>query len=294
MGADLLGERSKRHRASIWRIRDSSAGNIAQLVSELAQEGAQVIVTPPTKAEATQVSAEAENSGCWRSALARATPRQPARFSFCGPIAVEPKHWRSISSKSGLQTVAILAPNTGYGQAMSRAFAETLQGSAVKTVADLSFADGATTFLAEVQNWPKRSPMPCFAGFATQLELISSQLAAGGVVGTYRVSRGPDGEPQQNGQRIKLILSSAEGMGERLLRSAGRYLQGRFWPLSVGQLAVTGGQVARLEYGSGEEPTSLDALGFDAVRLLRLACQRLGTGFVHGPRAVERAARAVD
>ncbi|HNN53812.1 MAG TPA: penicillin-binding protein activator [Pseudomonadota bacterium] len=278
-GADLLGGTQQAAPRVDLRIRDSSAGNIAQLVSELAQEGAQVIVTPPTKAEATQVSAEAEKLGMLALCIGPRDAQTPGTFQLLRTNRSRAQALAQHLIKSGLQTVAILAPNTGYGQAMSRAFAETLQGSAVKTVADLSFADGATTFLAEVQKLAKAQPDALFLPVsATQLELISSQLAAGGVVGTYRVSRGPDGEPQQNGQRIKLILSSAEGMGERLLRSAGRYLQGAVLaPLSVGQLAVTGGQVARLDYGSGEEPTSLDALGFDTVRLLRLACQRLGT-----------------
>lgn len=278
-GADLLGGSQQPAPRVELRIRDSSVGSLPQLVGELAQEGAQVIVTPPTKAEAAQVSAETEKLGLVALSLG---PRDAQTSGTIQILRTNRSRAQALAQhlvKSGLQTVAILAPNTGYGQAMSRAFAEALQGSSVKTVAELSFADNATTFLGEVQKLAKAQPDALFLPVSsTQLELISSQLAAGGVVGTYRVSRGPDGEPQQNSQRIKLILSTAEGMGERLLRSAGRYLQGAVLaPLSVGSLAVAGGQVARLDYGSGEEATSLDALGFDAVRLVRLACQRLGS-----------------
>ena len=64
----------------------------------------------------------------------------------------------------------------------------------VKVVAELSFADHATTFLSEVQQLGKVQPEALFLPVSSsQLELISSQLAAAGVVGTYRVSRGPDG-----------------------------------------------------------------------------------------------------
>ncbi len=277
-GADLLGGTQQPSPRVELRIRDSSAGGVPQLVSELAQEGAQVIITPPTKAEASQVSAEAEKLGLVALSLG---PRDAQTGGTLQLLRTNRSRAQALAQhlvKSGHQTVAVLAPNTGYGQAMSRSFSEALQGSQVKVVAELAFADNATTFLAEVQKIAKAQPDALYLPVsAAQLELISSQLAAAGVVGTYRVSRGPDGEAQQNTQRIKLILSSAEGMGERLLRSAGRYLQGAVLaPLSVGSLAVAGGQVAKLDYGSGEEATSLDALGFDAVRLVRTACQRLG------------------
>lgn len=277
-GADLLGGSQQAGPRVELRIRDSSSGSIPQLVSELAQEGAQVIVTPPTKAEAAQASAEAEKLGLVALSLG---PRDAQTTGTLQLLRTNRSRAQALAQhliKSGLQTVAVLAPNTPYGQAMSRSFADALQGSPVKVVAELSFADSATTFLGEVQKLAKAQPEALYLPVsANQLELISSQLAAAGVVATYRVSRGPDGEPQQNTQRIKLILSPAEGMGERLLRSAGRYLQGAVLaPLSVGSLMVSGGQVAKLDYGSGEEATSLDALGFDAVRLVRTACQRLG------------------
>lgn len=260
------------------QVRDSSAGSLPSLIAELSQDGAQVIVTPPTKAEATLASAEAEKLGLLALSLG---PRETMTSGTMQLLRTNRSRAQALAqhlSRSGLQTVAVLAPSSGYGQAMSRAFVEGLQGSTVKVVAELTFAENATTFLPEVQKLAKAQPEALFLPVSSaQLELIASQLASAGVVGTYRVSRGADGEPQQTTARIKLILSPAEGMGERLLRSAGRYLQGAVLaPLSVGSLSVGGGQVTRLDYGSGEEPTSLDALGFDAVRVVRTACQRLG------------------
>lgn len=275
--ADLLGG-SKQPSAKVeLLLRDSTTGSLPALVADLAKEGAQVIVTPPTKAEATLASAEAEKLGLLALSLG---PREVMTGGTLQLLRTNRSRAQALAqhlTRSGLQTVAILAPSSSYGQAMSRAFAEVLQGSMVKVVAELSFADHATTFLSEVQQLGKVQPEALFLPVSSsQLELISSQLAAAGVVGTYRVSRGPDGEAQPTTSRVKLILSPAEGMGERLLRSAGRYLQGAVLaPLSVGSLPVGGSQVARLDYGSGEEPTSLDALGFDAVRLLRSACRQI-------------------
>ena len=277
--ADLLGGGKQPGVPVDLRLRDSSSGSMATLVAELAQEGAQVILTPPTKAEATQASAEAEKLGLLALSLG---PRESMTSGTLQLLRTNRSRAQALGQhlvRSGLSTVAVLAPSTNYGQAMTRAFVEGLQGSAVKVVAELPFAENATTFLPEIQKLAKAQPEALFLPVSSsQLELISSQLAAASLVGTYRVSRGPDGEPQQAGTRIKLLLSPAEGMGERLIRSAGRYLQGAVLaPLSVGSLPVGGGAVARLDYGNGEEPTSLDALGFDAVRLARTACQRLGT-----------------
>jgi ABC-type branched-subunit amino acid transport system substrate-binding protein len=98
--------------------------------------------------------------------------------------------------------VAVLAPSTSYGQAMTRAFVEGLQGSAVKVVAELPFAENATTFLPEVQKLAKAQPEALFLPVSSsQLELISSQLAAASLVGTYRVSRG-SGRRAAAGRRL--------------------------------------------------------------------------------------------
>lgn len=278
--ADLLGGSKSPGPAVELHLRDSSSGSVASLVADLAKEGAQVILTPPTKAEASQACAEAEKHGLLALSLG---PRDGQSGRALQLLRTNRSRAQALAQhlvQSGLKTVAVLAPNTPYGQAMSRAFVEALSGSGIQVVQELSFAEQATTFLSDIQKLAKAQPEALFLPVsANQLELISSQLAAAGVVGTYRVSRGPDGEPQPDKSRTRLLLSPAEGMGERLLKSSGRYLQGAVLaPLSVGSLPVGGAEVARLDYGSGEEPTSLDALGYDAVRLVRAACQRLGGG----------------
>lgn len=291
--ADLLGGTKLGGPQVELRLRDSSSGSVAALVADLAQEGAQVIVTPPTKAEASLASAEAEQRGLLAISLG---PRDSQGGGTIQLLRTNRSRAQALAQhllRSGLKTVAVLAPSTPYGQAMTKSFVEGLAGSDVKVVQELSFAEQATTFLQDVQKLAKAQPDALFLPVsANQLELISSQLASAGVVGTYRVSRGPDGELQPDKSRIKLLLSPAEGMGERLLKSSGRYLQGAVLaPLSVGSLPVGGGQVARLDYGSGEEPTSLDALGYDAVRLARSACQLAGGGAQCTASALRKAVR---
>jgi tetratricopeptide (TPR) repeat protein len=61
--ADLLGGPKQPSAKVELLLRDSSTGSLPALVADLAKEGAQVIVTPPTKAEATLASAEAEKLG---------------------------------------------------------------------------------------------------------------------------------------------------------------------------------------------------------------------------------------
>jgi ABC-type branched-subunit amino acid transport system substrate-binding protein len=193
---------------------------------------------------------------------------------------------------SGLPTVAILAPATPSGQNMTRAFLDALAdkngrsaaAGAVQVTEQLTFADNATTFTAQAKKLLAAAPAALYVpASATQLELIAAQLAASGVLPIYKVTRGTADNPGLASPPVQLLLSSAEGMGERLLKNAGRYLQGAVLaPLSAGRLAVADNApstpTARWDGYTeqvGAEPGALDALGYDAVLALRTACARL-------------------
>jgi ABC-type branched-subunit amino acid transport system substrate-binding protein len=141
----------------------------------------------------------------------------------------------------------------------------------VKVLGELSFAANATTFLAPAQKILELQPQAVFVpATAAQLELIAAQLAASGALQTYRVEK-RDTEPP-----VRLLLSSAEGMGERLIKNAGRYLQGAVLaPIAPGNAPVGNpgerGRFFGYADDGGGEPLALDALGYDAVQLLRAA-----------------------
>ncbi len=260
------------------RVRSSAFG-AAAAVAELQREGVQAIIGSPVRSEAAAISAEAERRGLVSleiSAPSSGASTAPGRTFFLlrsneARAAGLAQHLRT----TGLSSVAVLAPATPYGQTMTQAFVTALAGSPVQVTAQLHFAANATTFTAQARQILDLRPQALFVpATATQLELIAAQLAAVGALATYRVEK-RDIEPP-----VKLLLASAEGMGARLLKNAGRYLQGAVLaPIAPGGAALRSGGTAFSGYleDSGREPGALDALGYDAVQLVRAICAAAGS-----------------
>lgn len=279
------------------RVRDTASSDPASLVAELRREGAQVVIGPPARgAETAQLLTAAEREGLLALDLSsRPTGSAPAPAPVPtkttlhlvrGNVARAQALAQTLVN-SGLPTVAILAPATAYGQAMTRAFvdavAERSRGGGVQIVAQLTFPDNATTFTAQAKRLLETAPSALYVpASAAQLELLAAQLASSAVLPIYKVTRGTADKPGLANPPVKLLLASAEGMGERLLKNAGRYLQGAVLaPLSIGRLAIADGPAAAAARWDGyteqvgAEPGALDALGFDAVLSIRAACSRL-------------------
>ncbi len=277
------------------RVRDTATGDPTSLVAELKREGAQVVIGPPARgAETTQLLAAAEREGLLAldlSSRPTGSPPPPASARTTlhlvrGNVARAQALAQTLVN-SGLPTVAILAPATAYGQAMTRAFvdavAERSRGGGVQIVAQLTFPDNATTFTAQAKRLLETAPSALYVpASAAQLELLAAQLASSAVLPIYKVTRGTVDKPGLANPPVKLLLASAEGMGERLLKNAGRYLQGAVLaPLSIGRLTIADGPAAAAARWDGyteqvgAEPGALDALGFDAVLSVRAACSRL-------------------
>jgi hypothetical protein len=111
---------------------------------------------------------------------------------------------------------------------------------------------------------------------ADRLELVGPALA---VIDVW--SRPPGRKPQAstpgNPRRDVLLLSTAVGLSKRLVRNAGRYVQGAL--LAPGFCAASDDPrsarfVARFRQLYAQDPTATDAYGFDGMRLLRAAVER--------------------
>lgn len=282
------------------RVRDTAGGDAASLIADLRRDGVQVLIGSPSRGtETTQLLAAAEREGLVTIDLSSrpSSPAAGAASPAPAPLARSTFHLlRSNTARaqalaqnflgSGLPTLAILAPATPYGQAMTRAFVEAVQernrGGGVQIVAQLTFAEGATTFTAQAKRLLETAPTALYIpASATQLELIAAQLASSGVLPIYKVTRGTVDKPGLGNPPVKLLLASAEGMGERLLKNAGRYLQGAVLaPLTVGKLVIADSATPASRWDGfaeqvGAEPGALDGLGFDAVLAVRTACTRL-------------------
>jgi ABC-type branched-subunit amino acid transport system substrate-binding protein len=107
---------------------------------------------------------------------------------------------------------------------------------------------------------------------ASQLELIAPQLASTGV------TRMP-GIKQVKAARL---YATAEGLNARLLLSTGKYLEGAvlapvFYADAGAGMVGDFVERYRAAYpGGGNDPTSLDALAYEAVRAVRVALHRAG------------------
>lgn len=286
-GAELLGAPRRAGAGTFLgldlRVRDSAAGDVATAVAELQREGVQAIIGSPVRQEATAIAAAAERAGLLAVHLSAAAGGNTTGGRSLYLLRSNPARAQALAQeliRAGLPSVAILAPATPYGQTMTRAFVEALAGSRVQVLAELTFSEGSTTFTALAQQLGQLQPSALFVpASAAQLELISSQLATAGVLPTWKVTRGAADKPALANPPVRLLLSTAEGMGERLLKSAGRYLQGAVLaPVSVGGLALSeSAQPGRWDGFTqqlGSEPGALDAMGLDAVQLLRAGCQK--------------------
>ncbi len=279
------------------RVRDAAGGDAASLIADLRRDGVQVLIGSPSRGtETAQLLAAAEREGLVTidlssrasSSAAAAPAPSPSRSTFhlLRSNAARAQALAQNFLSSGLPTLAILAPATPYGQAMTRAFVDAVQernrGGGVQIVAQLTFAEVATTFTAQAKRLLETAPIALYIpASATQLELIAAQLASSGVLPIYKVTRGTVDKPGLGNPPVKLLLASAEGMGERLLKNAGRYLQGAVLaPLTVGKLVIADSATPASRWDGfaeqvGAEPGALDGLGFDAVLAVRTACTRL-------------------
>lgn len=257
-------------------VRDTGSASeaAAGAVSELAREGAQVVIASPARSEAPAVLRASAAANLVTLQLATptgtGTPKEARAFHLLYSNEERAQRLAAELRTAGLATVAVLAPASSYGQAMTRAFVDALQSTSVRVLGQLTFPSNATTFTAQAKQILDLGPQALFVPTtATQLELVASQLAALGGLATQRV-QARTAEPT-----IRLVLSTAEGLSARLLTGAGRYLQGAVLaPVALAGLPLVGGDTRFNGYAAdgGGEPGVVDAIGYDAVQTLRAAC----------------------
>lgn len=260
----------------------SSASGAAAAVQDLLRAGVQAIVASPVKAEGAAVAKAAAESRIPVLQLATPTTAGTGTSSVFHLLFSNEERAQRLATQlrsAGLTSVAVLAPATPYGQSMTRAFVEALAGSSVQVLGQLSFPANATTFTAPAKQLIELGPQALFIpASAAQLELIAGQLAALSGLATQRV------EKRETEPPIRLVLSTVEGLGPRLIKTSGRYLQGAVLaPVATAGLALLPPEARFDGYAQdgGAEPGALDAIGFDAIEILRMAC--VGAASASGP-----------
>lgn len=253
------------------QVRDtgSDPARAAAAVEELARTGVAAIVGSPDRVEAQSAVPRAEQLGVPFLELAPDDARRgDSTFKLVRQIDARARALARLVVKRGARSVAVLAPESGYGRAMAFAFLDEARKLGARVAGDVRYPVGSTTFVEPVRRIQQGSPQALFVPSpASDLSLIAPQLAASGV--TLMPGMKPARRPAH-------LYATADGMNERFLQSTAKYLEGAilapvFYPDQGDPRAAA--FVDRYRQAYGEEPSSLDALAYDAVRAARLALE---------------------
>ncbi len=179
----------------------------------------------------------------------------------------------------GARSFAILGPDSAAGKRLAEAFARAVVAGGGRLLAQAAYSAGATSFAVPISQI-KRAPFEALfvPDTAVRLELVASGLAFADLW-AHPWGGPPAARPVAPvGSKVKrrdvLLLSTASGLSTRLLRNAGRYVQGSL--LAPGFFADekdprAAAFVARHRALYGQDPGVPEAFGYDAVSVLRSA-----------------------
>jgi ABC-type branched-subunit amino acid transport system substrate-binding protein len=254
-------------------VRDTGGDPVraAQAARDLAGEGVIAIVGPIDRHEAAAAARAAESLSVPLVALdvADTTAPQAGVFHALPTSASRAAALATYAAGQGVRQVAVAAPDNAYGRKQAAAFTAAARAAGLQVVAEERYDPQATSFGPLVNRLKARQ----FGGLfvpdrAAVLELLAPALARAGVW-----SR-PAGGPAGKKLRTIVLLSTAEGLSTKLVRAAGRYVQGAV--LAPGFYADAEDErvapfVAGYRDAYGGDPGLFEAFGHDAVRAVRAA-----------------------
>jgi ABC-type branched-subunit amino acid transport system substrate-binding protein len=253
------------------KVRDSGSdpARASAAVDDLAKEGVAAIVGSPDRVEAQSAVPRAEQLGVPFLELAPDEARRgETTFKLVRQSDERARTLARLAVKRGARSVAVLAPESGYGRAMASAFLDEARKLGARIAGDVRYPEGSTTFIEPVRRIQQGSPQALFVPSpASDLSLIAPQLASSGVTAM------PGVKPKR---RQAQLYATADGMNERFLQSTAKYLEGAilapvFYPDQGDPRAAA--FLDRYRQAYGEDPSSLDALAYDAVRAARIALE---------------------
>jgi ABC-type branched-subunit amino acid transport system substrate-binding protein len=165
--------------------------------------------------------------------------------------------------KLKLSRLVTVRPDSRYGVAMAKAFADAVRASGATVVTELSYPPRARSFTELAKTLSKST----FDGLFVPDRVRSLTLLAPALARAGLWSGSP---PSDKGRGIQL-LATADGLTQRHLAASRRYLQGAllapgFYPDETA--AGSGPLIKRFRLDHGRPPSLLEALGFDSVKVL--------------------------
>ena len=255
------------------KVRDSGSdpARAVAAVEELAKEGVAAIVGSPERVEAQSSVPRAAELGVPFLELAPDDARRgETTFKLVRQSEARARALARLAVRRGARSVAVLAPDSAYGRSMAAAFVDEARKLNVRIAGDLRYPETATTFIDPVHRLQQGSPEAIFVPApTTQLQLIAPQLASSGVTRLPGVKLvGP--------VKMAQLYATADGLNNSFVQSTAKYLDGAilapvFFPDQGDPRAAE--FLSRYRAAYNEEPSSLDALAFDAVRAARLAVE---------------------
>jgi ABC-type branched-subunit amino acid transport system substrate-binding protein len=263
-------------------IRDSAdAATAARELIEEEKVMALVGALSPTTAQTVAEQAAAAGVPFITLARLQPTPGTQAPFSLLPDNRERAKALASKAHALGVRRVATVAPDGTYGRVMVDAFAARLAELGGTVVSQASYPAGTRSFsdLAERLRGRKQ---PTFDGLflpdtAHTLALVAPALARAGLWSGSTPQERPEGKDKKTRPRSFQLLATADGLSDRTLTSAGRYIQGAvlapgFYPDE--NAPRSGHLLRRFRQGQGHAPSLVEALGFDGVELVRTLVAR--------------------
>jgi len=300
-GLDLAAESGPDEESPIRLItRDTTGADVARLVTELVETERVSAIVGPVDAAAAEVAARrAQELGVPLLALTIRQGVTDAGQWVLRPFQSNEAEVRALVGHAtgdlGLRSFAVLHPDSGYGRVLLRIVEQevTERGGTVVTVQ--SYDPTRTSFVEECQELSAHEFEALIVTDRSRLvSLVAPSLAAAGLW-----SQPSGGTAGPEGTRPVQILLPAVAFDERVVRQAGRYLQGAIFatPLWTGDSSpATTSFVERYRGAHGAEPSALASQAHDAVQLVRAARHdatvRTRTGLLEALADLETAATA--
>jgi branched-chain amino acid transport system substrate-binding protein len=221
------------------------------------------VIGPLNVGPAQAVAERAEDLGVPVLAL-NPDPSLPERSDTTYRLLPEPREEAATlvqaARRAGATRIALLYPESSFGQAMRQAFEKSVAANQASLTA-IAYAPTTTNFVREAEQLEKQSiDAVILADGPARVALIAPALAARGLWSVAPGSSPPEG-------RAVLYLIPAAGFDPGLARSARRYLQGALFAVPFdAERAVSFRDGYRARFQS--DPNLFAAIAHDAYRIL--------------------------
>jgi branched-chain amino acid transport system substrate-binding protein len=270
-GLPIEGPRPPSAPTVVFRDDGGDAARAVQAVHELVTVHRVIAIIGPLDAQvAMAAGARAQELGVPLIALTpAASPASigPMVFRYFPTPRSEARALAAAIRARGAETVAVLHPQSAYGETMRSTFLEEARALGLRPGPTQAYPSGSTAFGTQAAALAKEPFDALFVPDAAQpLALIAPALAAAGLWTSERESR-----PGQKERSIVLAAPSV-AFDASLPKLAGRYLQTALFAVPFdpqSQVAPVPDFVARFQQAFGSMPDVFAAFAHDAFRLTR-------------------------